>query len=86
MKDALPIKVAIVRSPAIDPAVNKVALALASSGYEVDLLVWSREGKRKETNEDNCYHIHRFSLKAPYYKPSLLFYYPVWWFYEFFSS
>lgn len=83
MKDALPIKVALVRSPAIDPAVNKVARALAHGGYAVDLLVWSREGRGKENDEGNCYHIHRFSLKAPYYKPSLLFYYPIWWLYEF---
>ncbi len=83
MKDALPIKVAIVRSRAIDPAVNKVAKALADSGYAVDLLVWAREGRVKESAKNNGYNTHRFNLKAPYYKPSLLFYLPIWWLYEF---
>lgn len=83
MKDTSPIKVTLVRSRAIDPAVNKVARSLAQCGYAIDLLVWRREGRSKQTDKGNCYNIHRFSLKAPYYKPSLLFYLPIWWLYEF---
>ncbi len=56
MKDALPIRVALVRSRAIDPAVNKVAKALVDSGYEVDLLVWAREGSKKENGKDKLPH------------------------------
>lgn len=83
MKDALPVRVAIVRSRAIYLPIHTLARTLADGGYAVDLLVWSREGKVKENDNGNCYNTHRFNLKAPYYKPSLLFYLPVWWFYEF---
>ena len=83
MKDTSPIKVVLVRSRAIDAAVNKVARALGHSGYEVDLLIWAREGNRGGNDKGNCYNIHRFSLKAPYYKCRLLFYLPIWWLYEF---
>ena len=83
MKDVSPIKVALVRSRATDPGVHKVARALAEGGYAVDLLVWVREGRRKENDKDNFYNTHRFSLKAPYYKLSLLVYLPIWWLYEF---
>lgn len=83
MKDASAIKVTLVRSRAIDPAPHKVARALVHGGYAVELLVWAREGGRKEGGKGDCYNVHRFSLKAPYYKRSLLFYLPIWWLYEF---
>jgi len=84
MKDASQVKITLVRSRTIDPAVNKVARTLAENGYKVTLLAWSREGGSRESSEGNGYEIHRFNLKAPYYKPSLLFYLPIWWLYEFF--
>ncbi|MDD5038127.1 MAG: glycosyltransferase family 4 protein [Dehalococcoidales bacterium] len=84
MSDILPQRVILVRSRAIDPTVNKVAQALADSGNKVGLLVWVREGRKRGDDKVKGYRIHRFSLKAPYYKPSLLFYLPIWWFYEFF--
>ena len=83
MKDAPPIKVVIVRSRAIYLPINTVARTLADSGYAVDLLLWSREGRVKESAKNNGYNTHRFNFKAPYYKPSLLFYLPIWWLYEF---
>ena len=83
MKDASTIKVTLVRSRAIDPAVNRVAQALADSGYAVDLLVWSREGRRRQNHKANGYDIRTFNLRAPYYQLKLLFFFPIWWLYEF---
>jgi len=82
MNDNPKIKVALVRSRAIDPAVHKIARALSQSGYSVDLLVWSREGKPSSSDNSRDYNVHSFNLKAPYFKPSLLFYLPLWWLYE----
>ncbi|MFC1872235.1 glycosyltransferase family 4 protein [Chloroflexota bacterium] len=85
MKNILQKKVILVRSRAIDPAVNKIAHALTENGYTVELLVWAREGRKTgKINNSNCLNIHRFSFKAPYYKLRLLFYLPVWWIYEFY--
>jgi glycosyltransferase involved in cell wall biosynthesis len=75
-------KVIIVRSRAIDPTVNRVAKALADSKYEAELLLWAREGIGHTEIKDG-YRIYKFGLKAPYYKPSLLLYLPIWWFSEF---
>jgi glycosyltransferase involved in cell wall biosynthesis len=76
-------KVTLVRARAIDPAVNKVAKTLSENGYDVKLLVWDRQNTLKGENGDG-YAIHRFSLKAPYDKFTVLFCLPIWWIYEFF--
>lgn len=76
-------KIIIVRSRAIDPTVNRIAKALANSRYDVELLLWAREGAGHIELKDG-YSIYNFGLKAPYYKPSLLFYIPIWWLCEFF--
>lgn len=72
----------LVRSRAIDPAVNKVAKALSENGYDVKLLVWDRLGNTK-TEKIDGYTLCRFGLKAPYDKVSAAFYLPFWWLYEF---
>jgi glycosyltransferase involved in cell wall biosynthesis len=74
-------RVTLVRARAIDPAVNKVAKTLSENGYDVKLLVWDRQNTLKGENGDG-YAIHRFSLKAPYDKFTVLFYLPIWWIYE----
>lgn len=76
-------RVIIVRSRAVDPAVNKIAKSLSQNGYEVKLLVWDRQNTLK-TDNDEGYEICRFNFRAPYDKPTVLFYLPIWWTYEFF--
>lgn len=75
-------KVTLVRSRAIDPAINKVARALAENGYDVKLLVWDRMGNKQTENTDG-YTIYRFGFKAPHDKLTVIFYFPIWWLYEF---
>lgn len=76
-------KVTLVRARAIDPAVNKVAKALSENGYDVKLLVWDRQHTLKGENGKG-YTIHKYSLRAPYDKLTVVFYLPIWWIYEFF--
>lgn len=76
-------KVTIVRSRAIDPAVNKIAKTLSQNGYTVELLVWDRQNTLKDES-DLGYEICCFNFSAPYDKPEVLFYLPIWWAYEFF--
>jgi glycosyltransferase involved in cell wall biosynthesis len=78
-----PLRVTLVRARAIDPAVNKIARTLASSGYDVKLLVWDRQHTLNDRS-DSMYAVCRFGLKAPYDKASVFFYLPIWWTYEFF--
>jgi glycosyltransferase involved in cell wall biosynthesis len=77
------LKVTLVRSRAIDPAVNKTAKALSQNGHEVELLLWDRSGK-KHTEKIDGYSIIRFGFKAPHDKPTVIFYLPIWWINEFF--
>lgn len=77
------LKVTLVRSRAIDPAINKVAKALSQDGHDVNVLVWDRMGN-KQTENCNGYTIVRFGFKAPYDKLTVVFYLPIWWIYEFF--
>lgn len=76
-------KVTLVRSRAIDPAINKVAKSLSQNGYDVKLLVWDRENRMRVKNGDG-YTICRFGFKGPHDKSTVLFYLPIWWLYEFF--
>lgn len=76
-------KVTLVRSRAIDPAINKVAKTLAKNGYDVKLLVWDRMGNNQNETVDG-YTVCRFGFKAPHDKITVVFYFPIWWLYEFF--
>ncbi len=78
-----PMKVALIYSNSRDPAVSKVAEALAGSGHHVKLLVWNREGT-SNLKYDTEYETYRFRFKAPYDKLTVLFYLPVWWAYVLF--
>ena len=73
----------MVRGRAIDPTVNKVAKALSEHGYDVKLLVWDRQNTLKRQKAEG-YRVCRFNLKAPYDRPTVFFYLPIWWIYEFF--
>jgi len=75
-------KVALIRSRAIDPNVNKIARTLSQNGYDVKLLVWNRQNV-VEGEQGKTYSIHRFCLKAPYDKLVTLFFLPIWWIFEF---
>jgi glycosyltransferase involved in cell wall biosynthesis len=77
------LKIILVRSRAIDPAVNKVAKTLAQNGHDVKLFVWDRMGNKHTENIDG-YAIHRFGFRAPHDRFTVLCYFPIWWIYEFF--
>jgi len=81
-KGMQPVKVTLVRSRAIDPAVNKLAETLSENEYDVKLLLWDRQNTLKAKNVHG-YTICKFTLKAPYDKFTVLFYLPIWWIYEF---
>lgn len=76
-------KVTLVRARAIDPAVNKVAKTLSEHGYDVRLLVWDRQNTLS-VKGDEGYTICKFGFKAPYDRLTVVFYFPIWWIYEFF--
>lgn len=73
----------MIRGRAIDAAVNKVAKTLSEHGYDVKLLVWDRQNSLKGEKDDG-YEIRRFNLRAPYDRPTVFVYLPIWWIYEFF--
>jgi glycosyltransferase involved in cell wall biosynthesis len=74
-------KVVMVRSRSTDAAVFKNAESLAESGLDVHLLVWDRQ-HNLTVDTGKKYHIHKFSMKAPYDSITILFYHPFWWIYE----
>jgi glycosyltransferase involved in cell wall biosynthesis len=75
------VKVILIRSRAIDPAVHKIARTLAKNGCDVTLLLWDRQNN--SDNNDFEYKIAKFKLAAPYDKLSALLFLPFWWVYEF---
>ena len=76
-------KVTLVRGTrANDVPVHKMARALSKAGHEVLVLEWDREGRLSKVEETGGYLCHRFRLKAPYAKISVLFYLPFWQLYQ----
>jgi len=75
-------KVIIVRGRGIDPAIYKMANSLAHNGYDVDLLLWDRQGTVK-VDQFSGVSIKLFTFRAPYDNPRIIFYLPIWWIYEF---
>jgi glycosyltransferase involved in cell wall biosynthesis len=75
-------KVVIVYSFAIHPGVHKLAGTLAKNGHDVKLLVWDRDKKLPKLGKADSFTIHRFRLKAPYGKLTVLLFHPLWWLYE----
>lgn len=74
-------KVILVRSRAIDPAVKKIANCLFNHDFDVRLLLWDRNANDSE--KDQKYEKITFNLKAPYDKFHVVFYLPIWWLFEF---
>jgi len=74
-------KVTLVRSRAIDAAVTRLAATLAEGGHNVELLVWDR-GNHFGENTSRLYRTLRFRLSAPYDRPIVAFFLPLWWTFE----
>jgi glycosyltransferase involved in cell wall biosynthesis len=74
-------KITIIRSRAIDPAVTKLAEILSKNGHDVRLLVWDRQSNLKNTS-NKSYTTIKFRLKAPYDEPLALLFLPFWWIFE----
>jgi glycosyltransferase involved in cell wall biosynthesis len=74
-------KVIIVRGTAIDPAIYKIAGCLANNGFDVELFLWNRQNTPVRNEES--YAIKNFHFNAPQNSLWVIFYYPLWWFYEF---
>lgn len=75
-------RIVLVRSRSIDSAIYKLAKTLSENGHSVTLLVWDRQNNF--INKNKMYTVHKFLLKAPYDKWTVLFYLPLWWLYEFY--
>lgn len=74
-------KVTLLRSRAIDPAIYKIADALFDSGYKVKLLVWDRAGNFRPAAR---YPVDRCLLRAPYDNFAIvMIYLPFWMGYQF---
>lgn len=76
-------KVVLVRAHTMNKHINRWAEALAQSGHDVKLLTWDRQRKYPAIESCDSYTWHKFRLKAPWGKLSILFYLPIWWVYEF---
>jgi glycosyltransferase involved in cell wall biosynthesis len=74
------VDIVIVRSNSIvyDPRVQKISESL-SKKYSILNIGWNREGLRKEILENNIGKLKLFNLKAPFGKPTLALYLPVFW-------
>jgi len=74
-------KITIVRGRTTDASIYKIADALHSFGYTVDLLLWDRKNNLnvKQLN----YHVVKFNFKAAENKFSSVLFFPVWWLFEF---
>jgi glycosyltransferase involved in cell wall biosynthesis len=70
----------ITRSNSIiyDPRVGKIYRSL-SKRYSTLILGWNREGVSKKTTDNYIVDLKLFNLKAPFGKPSLVAYFPLFW-------
>ena len=75
-------RVNLVRSRASDSAVYKIARTLSKDGYEVNLLIWDRSGRRIE-EPNHQYAVYAFDFKAPVDKVEGVPFLPLFWLYEF---
>ncbi len=78
-------KILLVRNTPVapDPPVNKIAKFLTDKGNEVVVLAWDRECNYPKKEFLNGYTIIRFRLKAPYGKPIIAIFIPLWILYQF---
>jgi glycosyltransferase involved in cell wall biosynthesis len=78
------VDVVIIRSNSIvnTPRVTKIAGSLTKR-YSTVVLGWNREGISKQLKKTFVTQLRLFSLRAPFGKPSLLFYFPLFWIWTF---
>jgi glycosyltransferase involved in cell wall biosynthesis len=74
-------RVNLVRSRASDSAVFKIAHTLSKGGYEVNLLIWDRSGRRVQ-EPNHQYTVYSFGLRAPVDKVEGVPFLPLFWLYE----
>jgi glycosyltransferase involved in cell wall biosynthesis len=74
------VDIIIIRSNSIvyNSRVTKIAKSL-SKGYSILVLGWNREGVSRKTIDNYIADLKLFNLKAPYGKPSLVAYFPLYW-------
>jgi glycosyltransferase involved in cell wall biosynthesis len=74
------VDIIIIRSNSIvyTPRVTKIAKSL-NKGYSILVLGWNREGVSRKTIDNYIVDLKLFNLKAPYGKPSLVLYFPLYW-------
>lgn len=66
-------------SVALDPRVEKEVWSLATHGFKLTILAWDREGKFSKFESHDDKKIYRLRLRAPYGKPVIAAYYPLFW-------
>jgi len=76
------VRVNLVRSRATDSAAYKIARALSKGGYQVNLLIWDRSGRRIE-EPSHRYTVYAFDFKAPVDRIEGVPFLPLFWLYEF---
>jgi len=74
------VDIIIIRSNSIvyTPRVTKIAKSLRK-GYSIRVLGWNREGVSRKTIYNYIADLKLCNLKAPYGKPSLVAYFPLYW-------
>jgi glycosyltransferase involved in cell wall biosynthesis len=70
----------VIRHPRIWKIVNSL-----QKRYNVSVLGWNREGVSPQDINEYISHLTLFRLKAPFGKPSLIVYYPLFWTWIFFK-
>jgi len=76
--------VIMLRSHYPDTRLEKEAIALVKSGYNVTLLVWDR-GRVSEIQQSCPYRVKRFKLTVSPDSLKVCFYLPIWWLYIIFQ-
>jgi glycosyltransferase involved in cell wall biosynthesis len=76
----------IIRSNSIinTPRVTKIARSL-NKRYSILVFGWNREGISKQSTMNFVAELRLFNLRAPFGKPSLIPYFPLFWLWTFFS-
>jgi glycosyltransferase involved in cell wall biosynthesis len=74
------VDIAVIRSNSLiyNPRVRKIAKSL-SKRYSTLVLGWNREGVSRKTIDNYIADLKLFNLKAPFGKPSLVAYFPLYW-------
>ena len=66
-----------------DPRVTREASSLATNGFDVTVLAWDRKSGKLMDEFDGKIKTKRFRLKAPVDSPSVILFFPLFWFWAF---